>query len=93
VVTVLDQERDRAAERPPVPDPAPDRRAIGLDLHAPAAPVAELAAREVTVDPVAVDRQPRREALDDGDEARPVGFSGCGEAQSGHENFKATCQG
>ena len=52
VVAVLDQERDRAAERAAVPDAAAHDRAVGLDLHPAAAAVAELAAGEVAVDVV-----------------------------------------
>ena len=50
VVTVLDQENDRAAEGAAVPDAAANDRPVGLDLHPPAAAVPQLAARKVGVD-------------------------------------------
>ena len=50
VIAVGDQQRHGATKRAPVPDAAPHDRSIGLDLHAPAAPVPELAAGEVAVD-------------------------------------------
>ena len=54
VVAVGDLQRDRPAERAPVAHSARDLGAVALDLHAPAAAVAELAAGHV-----AVDRPPR----------------------------------
>src|SRR4051794_12520263 len=93
VVPVFDQERHWAAERASVADPAPDGRAVGLDLHAPAAAVTELAAREVAVDPLAIDREAGRQALDHGYEAGAVGFARSREAQGGHRTTKATWRG
>ena len=59
-VAVVDLERDRAAERAAVADAGGDVGAVGLDLHAPAAAVAELAAREVAVERLAVELRGRR---------------------------------
>jgi hypothetical protein len=81
VVAVGDLQRDRAAERAAVADAGGELRGVGLDPHAPAAAVAELAAREVAVDRRAVELEPRRDALDDGGEPRPVGFPGGDDAQ------------
>ena len=50
VVAVCDLQRDRAAERAAVADAAGDLGRVALDLHAPAAAVAELAARHVGVE-------------------------------------------
>ena len=72
VVAVGDLERDRAAQRAPVADPGGDRRGVLLDLHPPAAAVAELAAREVAVDRLLRELQARGQALHDRGQARPV---------------------
>ena len=84
VVAVLDQERHRAAERAAVADAAPDLRAVGLDLHPPAAPVAELAAREVGVDVLRSHLQAGRETLQDGHEAGAMGLPRRRETQIRH---------
>src|SRR5439155_24469588 len=49
-VAVGDLERDWAAERRTPPDAGENADLIALDLHAPAAPVAALAPRDVLVD-------------------------------------------
>ena len=56
---------------------------VALDLHAPAAAVAELAAREVGVDVVGREREPGRKPLDHREERRAVGLPGCAVRQ-GH---------
>ena len=81
VVAVGDLERDRAAERAAVADAGGDLGGVALDLHAPAAAVAELAARHVAVDRLAVELEPRGQALDDAGEAGAVGLPGGDEAQ------------
>ena len=81
VVAVGDLEGDRAAERAAVADAGGDLGGVLLDLHAPAAAVAELAARHVVVDRVAVELEARGEALDDGGEAGPVALPGGDDAQ------------
>ena len=58
-VPVRDAQRDRAADRRAVPDPRRRLRGVALDLHAPAAPVSELAARHLTVDRVPIDHAGR----------------------------------
>ena len=73
-VQVDDLERDRAAERLPVPDTGLDLDPVGLDLHAPAAAVAQLATREIAVDVIGSQRQASRKALDQGNQRRPVGL-------------------
>ena len=61
VVAVDDLQRDRAAERASVPDPAGHLDLVALDLHPAAAAVAELAARQVAVERLAVERRARPE--------------------------------
>ena len=81
VVAVGDLQRDRAAERAPVPNAPGYGRRVALDLHPPAAAVPELAARHVGVDLLGVQLQAGRQALDDRGQAGPVGLAGGGEAQ------------
>jgi len=76
VVAVLDQQRDRATERAAVPNSAPDLGAIGLDLHAAAAAMAELAAGQIAVDIVGGQFDPRRDPFDQGDETGAVRLTG-----------------
>ncbi len=59
---------------------AGDLGAVALDLHAPAAAVAELAARHVRVDVLGREREPRGQALDDARQAGAVGLAGGYEA-------------
>ena len=80
-VAVGDLQGDRAAERAPVADPAGDLRAVALDLHPPAAAVAELAARHVAVDRLAVELEARGQALDDAGQAGAVRLAGGDELQ------------
>ena len=82
VVAVGDQDRDRAAERAAVAHAGADLDRVGLDLHPPAAAVAELAPRHVAVERLAVELEPGRHALDDRDEARPVRLARGGEAEN-----------
>ena len=75
-----------AAPRPvllAVADAAGDLRAVALDLHAAAAPVAELAALHVVPDRVAIELEPGGQALDDAGEAGAVGLPGRDQAH-GH---------
>ena len=81
VVAVGDLEGDGAAERAAVADAGGDLRGVPLDLHPPAAAVAELAARHVAVDRLAVELEPGGQALDDGGEARAVALPGGDDAQ------------
>ena len=80
-VAVGDLQRDRPAERAPVAHAAGDLGAVALDLHAPAAPVAELAARHVAVDRLAVELEARGQALDDARQAGAVRLAGGDELQ------------
>ena len=75
---------DGAAERAAVADAAPDLRAVGLDLHPPAAAVPELAPREVAVDVVRSELEPGGQPLDHGHEAGAVRLAGRREAQGRH---------
>ena len=52
-----------------------------LDLHPPAAAVAELAPREVAVERVAVELEPGRKAFDDAGQAGAVRLAGGGQGQ------------
>ena len=60
---LVDRERDRAAQGAAVADAAGDLDPVALDLHPPAAAVAELAASQVAVQRVALQRQPGGHAL------------------------------
>ena len=62
-------------------DAAADDRAVGLDLHAAAAAVAELAARQVAVDVLGRQLEPRGQAFEHGHEAGAVRLAGCREAK------------
>ena len=55
--------------------------AVALDLHAPAAAVAELAAGHVAVDLLLGQLQAGRQALDDARQAGAVGLAGGDQAQ------------
>ena len=81
VVAVGDLERDGPAERAAVADAGGDLGGVALDLHPPAAAVAELAARHVAVDRLAVELEPGGQALDDAGEAGAVALPGGDEAQ------------
>ncbi len=76
VVAVGDLQRDRAAERASVADAGGDLGAVALDLHAPAAAVAELAARHVGVEVLGRQREARRQPLHEAGEARAVRLAG-----------------
>src|SRR5204862_3311532 len=82
VVAVADDEADGAAERPAVPHAGEDLDLVALDLHAPAAAVAALAALEVGVDGRPVHGQARRQSVHDHGERGPVGLAGGQEAQA-----------
>src|SRR5207253_1257191 len=72
VVAVADDERERRAERSPVPEPGEHLDLIGLDLLPRAAPVALLAPPQIGVDRVLLEQEPGGEAGDDRDEGGPV---------------------
>jgi hypothetical protein len=61
-----------------MPDPARDRGLVALDLHPPAATMAELAPRQISVDRVAVELEARWETFDDAGEAGAVRLAGGG---------------
>ena len=82
VVAVGDEDRDRAAQGAAVAHAGADLDRVGLDLHPPAAPVAELAPRHVAVERLAVELEPGRHALDDRDQARAVRLACGGEAEA-----------
>ncbi len=83
VVAVGDVQRDGAAERAPVAHPAGDLGGVALDLHAPPAPVPELAARHVGVDVLSAQLKASGQALDDARESGAVGLPG-GDKTQGH---------
>src|SRR5439155_23432689 len=85
-VAVGDGERDRAAERRAPADAREDADLVALDLHAPAAPVAALAPRQVRVDLALGERQAGRDAVDDGDQGLTVGFA-LGEVPEGPSHY------
>ena len=76
VVAVCDLQRDRAAERAPVAHAARDLGRVALDLHAPAAAMAELAARHVRVEVLGAQLETRGQALDDAGQAGAVRLAG-----------------
>src|SRR2546426_1371454 len=93
-VAVGDVERDRAAERRAPPDAGENADLIALDLHAPAAPVAALAAREVLVDLALGERQTGRDAVDDRDQGLAVGFARGEEPERpSHHRFGCSARG
>jgi hypothetical protein len=55
---------------------------IALDLHSPPAAVAQLAARHIAIERIAIELEPGRQAFDDRDEPGPVRFSGRCEAEA-----------
>jgi hypothetical protein len=81
VVAVVDPQRNRAAERPPVAHAGDDVGAVLLDFHAPAATVPELTPGQVAVDVVGTQLEAGRQPLDDRREARAVGLARGNEAQ------------
>src|SRR5918995_3406057 len=82
VVAVRDQDGDRAAEGPPVPDARADLDRVAFDLHPAAAAMSELAPRQVAVERLAVELEPGRQALHDRDQPGAVRFPGCCESQA-----------
>ena len=76
VIAVLDEERDRAAQRAAVADAAERPHVVLLELLARAAAVARLAAGEVAADQLVVELDARRHAADDDRQAGPVRFAG-----------------
>ena len=82
VVAVGDQDRDRAAQGATVAHAGADLDRVGLDLHPPAAAVAELAPRHVAVERLAVELEAGRHALDDRDQPRAVRLACGGETEA-----------
>src|SRR5436190_2108602 len=80
-VTVRDAERDGRAQRRAPANAGQDMDLVALDLHAPTASVAALAAREIAVDVGFGQRQTGRDAVDDGRERLTVGLSRGEEAE------------
>jgi hypothetical protein len=68
-----------------VPDAAGDFDAVALDLHPPAAAVAQLAASQVAVQRLAIQLQTGGHALDDAGESGTVRLARCGQRQ-GHDD-------
>ena len=84
VVAVDDLQRDRPAHRAAVADARADLGGVLLDLHPPAAAVAELAPRHVGVEDVAVELEAGGQPLDDRRQSGTVRLAGRGEAQRAH---------
>ena len=81
-VAVLDDQRHRRAQRLATAHAADDSGGVVLDLLALAAPVTALAPVQVRIDgSPGVERQSRRDALDDDGELRAVRFAGGEEAK------------
>jgi hypothetical protein len=76
VVAVADDERERRAERPSVPQPGEHLDFVLLDLLARAPPVSVLASAQVGVDRASVEREPGGQPLEDRDERRTVRLAG-----------------
>jgi hypothetical protein len=72
VVLVLDQQRQRGAGGQPAHHTAQDLDRVVLQFHARPGAVAVLAARQVVVDQGRGERQPGRQALENGNQGRPV---------------------
>src|SRR5262249_10357113 len=83
VVAVADDERERRAQRPAVPQPREHLDLVRLDLLARAPSVAPLAASQVRVDRLPAEHEPRRKTAHDRDEAGSVRLAGRDEGQ-GH---------
>ena len=83
VVAVVHAQADRAAERAAMAHTGRNLGAVLFDLHAPAAPVTELAPGKVAVDVLGAQLQARRKALDDRGQPGTVGLAGGYKAQ-GH---------
>ena len=71
-VAVPDQQRDRRAGRVAAPHAGQDLRTVALDLHPAAAAIAALAALELSVERVDVEREARRQAVHGDDERLAV---------------------
>ena len=81
VVAVDDAQGDGAAERAAVAHAGGDLGAVLLDLHTPAAAMAELATGEVGVDVLGTQLEAGRQALDDRGQPWTVGLAGGDEAK------------
>src|SRR6185437_5823254 len=89
VVAVLDEERERAPERPAVAEAAARLDVVLLELLARAAAVAGLTAGEIGPDQLVVDLEPRREAGDDDGEPGAVRLP-CGDVRELHAAMEVT---
>ena len=74
-VAVLDQHRDRPADRLAGADAGEDVGPVGLDRHPAAAAVAALPAAQITGDAVEVDGKPGGDAFENDDERAAVRFA------------------
>src|SRR5205807_1784586 len=84
---VGDLDGHRRAQGAPVADAPEDRDLVLLEPHARAPPEPQPPPRQLTLQLLDGDGQPRREALDDHDEGPAMGFTGGEEAQ---HRLKAT---
>ena len=94
MVAVLDEERDRAAQRAAVADAAERPHVVLLELLARAAAVARLAAGEVAADQLVVELDARGHAADDDRQARSVRLAGgdVGELHRVAKPIRARCR-
>jgi hypothetical protein len=72
MVTIRDKHRDGRPERLSAAHAGDELDAVRLDLHPASAAVPLLATRQVDVDVLSKERQPRRHSLDERREPRPV---------------------
>ena len=78
VVAVGDLQGDRTAQGSAVAHAAGHVHLVALDLHPPAASVAELAPRQIPVQALAIELEPGGKTLDDAGQSRPVRLArGC----------------
>ena len=80
-IAILDDQRDRTADRAPEADARDHPHLVALDCHPSAPSVALLAAREVVVDLREIDVEAGRVAFHHRHQFRAVRFTGCQETQ------------
>ena len=86
-IVIADDDGDGRADGLRVADAGDNFGAVGLDLHAPAAAVALLAAPEFAIDGVERDGNAGRKPGERGDQALAVRLPGCFETKHGVEFF------
>jgi hypothetical protein len=84
VILVLENERDRAADRDAAPHAPDDPHLVGLDVLPVPAPEAELPAPRLREQQLRTERQPARNPFDDPNQRRPVRLTRRQKPQSTH---------